>query len=230
MPVLTVALTGGIATGKSVVAGVLRRRGCFVESADLVARGLMNPGRKAWREAVAHFGPSILNPDRTINRPKLAAIIFADEAERRFLNSIVHPLVMAGKRRTVRKLEKLGRRRIFVSEAALTVEAGLAGFFDKVIVTDCPVELQVRRLMARDGLKRPDALRRIRAQMPRAARLRQADYIVDASGTQERTIEQAEEVASRLREDYQRLRAGNVKRGPDRQRLRTEARPPKAAP
>lgn len=230
MPVLTVALTGGIATGKSVVARVLRRRGCFVESADLAARSLMNPGRKAWRQVVAHFGPSILNPDRTINRPKLAAVVFSDAAERRFLDSVVHPLVMAGRRRTVRRLEKLGRRTIFVSEAALTLEAGFAGFFDRIIVTDCPRDLQVRRLMERDGLSRPAALRRIRAQMPRYAKLRRGDYIIDTSGTLEETIAQTEDVAVRLREDYRRLCLGEPKQRGEGARLRTGARRPKEAP
>jgi dephospho-CoA kinase len=231
MPVLTVALTGGIATGKSVVARVLKRRGCFVESADLAARGLMSPGRPAWKQVAAHFGPTVLNPDRTINRPRLASIIFSNEAERRFLDSVVHPLVMAEKQRTVRRLEKPGRRRIYVSEAALTLEAGFAGFFDRIIVTDCPVALQVRRLMERDGLERPDALRRVHAQLPRAARLRRADYVIDTSGTMQRTVQQAEEVAARLGEDCRRKRdAGNAKGGSDGPRLRTGARRPKAGP
>jgi len=230
MAVLKVALTGGIATGKSVVARVLKRHGCFVESADLIARGLMSPGRRAWREVAEHFGPSILNPDRTISRSKLASIVFSVEAERRFLNSVVHPLVMAEKLRTIRRLEKLSRGRIFVSEAALTLEAGLAGFFDRIIVTDCPVELQVRRLMDRDGLSRADARRRIHAQLPRAARVRRADYIIDTSGTLERTIGQAEQVVARLREDYRRLRAGGAEFGGDGLRLRTAGRRRKAGP
>ena len=231
MPVLTVALTGGIATGKSVVARVLKRRGFFVESADLVARRLMEPGRPAWRRVVAHFGPPILNPDRTIDRPKLASIIFSDERERRFLDSVVHPLVMAEKIKAVRRLGKLGRRRIYVSEAALTLEAGFAGFYDKIIVTDCPVALQVRRLMERDGLERRDALRRIHAQLPRAARRRRADYIIDTSGTLERTIEQAEEVAVRLRADSRRKQdPGGANSGRNRRPIRIGVRRPKAAP
>ncbi len=214
MPVLTVALTGGIATGKSVVARVLKGRGCFVEAADLVARELMRPGRRAWKQIVAHFGPSVLNPDRTIDRPGLAAIIFSSPGERRFLDGAVHPLVMAERLRTVRRLEKLGGRRIYVSEAALTLEAGFAGFFDRIIVTDCPVALQVRRLMERDGLARAAARRRVRAQLPRAARLRRADYIIDTSGSVEATIAQAEAVAASLREDYRRLREAGEKIAP----------------
>lgn len=230
MSVLTVALTGGIATGKSVVADVLLRRACYVESADRVARELMNPGRKAWREIVAHFGTSILNPDRSVNRRRLASIIFSDEGERRFLNSVIHPKVMAGKRQTVRRLEKLGRQKIFVSEAALTVEAGFAGFFDKMIVTDCPREVQVRRLMERDGIGRREALRKIRAQLPGAARRRLADYVIDTSGPMEQTVKQAEEVYQRLRRDSRQKQRRERAQADGGRRLRTAARRPKAGP
>ena len=229
MRVLTVALTGGIATGKSVVASVLRRRGFTVDSADLLARGLMSPGRKAWREITRRFGTSILNPDRTIDRPKLAAVIFGDEAERRFVNSVVHPLVLAEKRKTVRRLEKSGRDAIYVSEAALTLEAGFAAFYDRIVVTDCPRRLQVRRLMERSGLSLAEARKRVRAQLPRAARLRQAEYVIDTSGTLERTIEQSEEVADRLTEDGRLLLAGKELRG-GRRRLTTGGRRRRAAP
>lgn len=230
MPVLTVALTGGIATGKSLVAAVLRRRGCHVESADLVARGLLSPGRKAWREVVKHFGPSILSSDRSINRTKLAAIVFSDPAERRFLDSLIHPLVMAEKKKTVRRLAKAGRRRIYVSEAALTLEAGYDGFFDRIIVTDCPRPLQIRRLMARGRLGRRDALRRVRAQLPRRAKLRMADYIIDTAGTPEQTIARAEEVAVRLREDSRRRQRGETFRRDKRARIRIGGRRPGAGP
>jgi dephospho-CoA kinase len=230
MTVLTVALTGGIATGKSVVAGVLKRRGCFVESAALGARGLMSPGRKAWRQVVGHFGPAILNPDRTINRAKLAAIIFSSERERGFLDSVVHPLVMAEKRKTVLRLGKSGRHKIYVSEAALTLEADFAGFFDRIIVTDCPRRLQISRLMERNGLSRSDALSRIRAQLRRSARLRQADYVIDTSGSLERTIEQAEAAAAGLKQDYKRRFCGLALRDNGGRRLRTGVRRQRAAP
>jgi dephospho-CoA kinase len=230
MSVLTVALTGGIATGKSVVAAVLRRCGCHVESADRVARELLNPGRKAWREVVAHFGPAVLNPDRSVNRRKLALIIFADEAERRFLNSIVHPLVMAEKKRTVRRLARFGRPKIYVSEAALTVEAGFAGFFNRLIVTDCPRAVQVKRLMERDGISRREALRRVRAQAPAAARRRLADFIIDTSGSVEDTVRQAKELCETLRrEARQKQRGTKIAIGSGR-RLKRAARRPEEAP
>jgi dephospho-CoA kinase len=203
-----VALTGGIATGKSVVARVLEAHGCHVHSADRIAHELMKPGRPAWRQIVAHFGPRILNHNRTINRSALGAIIFAAERERRFLNQIVHPLVMKEKRLAIRRLEKKGTRRIFVSEAALTIESGFAPFFDKVIVVHCPQSIQVKRLQERDRITRREALRKIRSQMPSALKAERADYLIDTSGTLEETVAQAERVYRRLAANYRQKRAG----------------------
>jgi len=230
MSVLTVALTGGIATGKSIVAEVLHERGCHVESADRVARELLDPGRAAWREVVAHFGKSILNPDRTVDRRRLAAIIFAEDKERRCLNHILHPRVMAQKKRTIRGLERLGRSAIFVSEAALTVEAGFADFFDKLIVTDCPRAVQVARLMARDGIGRAQALRRLRAQLPGEARRRLADYLIDTAGPIEQTRKQAAEVYESLRRDLREKTRRERVRGSAGGWLKTAGRRPKGAP
>ena len=199
---LIVALTGGIASGKSVVAEVFLRHGCAVQSADDVAHELMEPGRPAWEKAVAHFGPEILNPDRTINRTALGKIVFENHVERHFLDDLVHPLVLEVQQATIAGLEAEGRARIFVSEAALTIEAGFAEFFDKIVVTYCPEELQILRLMERDGTGREDALSRIRSQMPAEEKLTYADYVIDTSGGLADTIEEAEEVYEELLLDF----------------------------
>lgn len=204
MPMLTVALTGGIATGKSVVARVLKKRGCYVHSADRVAHRLIAPGRPAWREIVAHFGRSILNPDQTINRRRLGKIVFASRKERQFLNRLIHPLVLEKKRETIRRLEKGGRYKIFVSEAALTIEAGIARFFDRVVVVTCPRSTQLERLINRDGISRAEALQRIRSQMPPGRKLKHADYVIETSGPLEETIAQSEELYVRLLADYRK--------------------------
>jgi dephospho-CoA kinase len=205
---LIVALTGGIATGKSVIAAYLKKRGCYIHHADLAARDLMKPGRPAWKAVIQHFGSGILNPDGSVNRPRLGQVIFSNQAEREYLNRLIHPLVLARKKRVIRRLEKSGRYRIFVSEAALTIEAGFTSLFDKIIVAHCPEEIQVRRLMERDGLGRRDARRRIGSQMPAAEKLRQADYIIDTSGTLEETARQTEWVYRRLLCDDQKKRRG----------------------
>ncbi len=199
---LLVSLTGGIATGKSVVAQVLRKKGCYIHSADQVAHRLIKPSRPAWRQIVAHFGPRILNPDGTVNRSKLGEIIFSRPKERLFLNRLIHPLVLKKKAETVRRLERSGRYQIYVSEAALTVEAGFHGFFDKVVVVTCDPSIQLQRLIDRDGLRRDQALKKIRSQMASEEKIRYADYVIDTSGPLEDTIAKSEKLFRHLKEDY----------------------------
>lgn len=194
-------MTGGIASGKSVVAGLLEEKGCFVHSADKAAHELMSPGRPAWKKIVARFGRDILREDRTVDRARLGPAVFSDPAARRFLDRLIHPLVLAEQERIVRRLEREGRVRIFVSEAALTVEAGYARHFDRVVVVHCAKTEQVRRLRERDGISRAAALRKIGAQMPRKEKLRHADYAIDTTGPLAETVEQTEQVFARLFQD-----------------------------
>ncbi len=204
---LIVALTGGIATGKSIVAEVLARQGCFIHSSDQTARQLMEPGQPAWEKIVARFGKKILHPDQTIDRPALGRIIFNDEQARAFLNHLVHPLVLEKKKVAIERLAKEGRVKIFISEAALTIEAGFAGFFDKVIVVYCQPEIQIRRLMDRDRIGRAEALKKIRTQMPAEDKRRFADYVIDSSGTIGETIAQSEDVYKNLLKDYKKKKS-----------------------
>ncbi len=195
---LTVALTGGIACGKSVVAGILREKGCFVHSADLAARELMSPGTDVWRAVVEHFGRDILGPDDAIDRRRLGAIVFADAAERSFLNALVHPRVLDRMRELVAEEKRLGRHKIFVSEAALVFEAGFAPFFDRIVVVSCREDVRLARLMARDGIGRDAALRKIAAQIPQAEKVGRADYVIDTSGTLAETVDATERVHAML--------------------------------
>ncbi len=200
---LLVSLTGGIATGKSVVAGVFQNLGCYIHHADEVAHRLMEPGTPAWKKIVDHFGEEILNRDGSINRPKLGAIVFSNQEERGFLNSLIHPLVMKKKKDVIRRLREEGQYKIFISEAALTLEAGFVAFFDKVVVVFCQPEIQIRRLMERDSISRKQALRRIHAQMTPEEKTKYADYIIDSSGTLEETVEQTERIFRNLILDYE---------------------------
>jgi len=200
---LTAALTGGIATGKSVVAKVLEELGCYIHRADKIAHELMEPGKPAWKKIVAHFGQRILNQDKTINRSRLGEVIFAHKKERAFLNRLIHPLVLEEKKKAIDRLEKDGRYKIFVSEAALTIEAGFTGFFDKVIIVFCKKKIQVKRLMARDKISRAVALKKIKSQIEPEKKLRYADYIIDTSGSIESTLEQTERVYRNLVLDYE---------------------------
>lgn len=198
---LTVALTGGIAVGKSVVASRLRDLGCFLHDADRAAHALMMPDGHAWREVAAHFGPGVLAPDRTIDRRRLGEIIFGDERERRFLDELIHPLVMDEIRQAVEAEEIKGKTRIFVSEAALTIEAGFAPFFDRVVVVWCRPEVQLRRLMDRDHIDAELAGRKIKSQMDLEEKKKHGHYLIDTSGGLGETIEQTDRLYGRLLKD-----------------------------
>jgi len=199
--VLLVALTGGIACGKSVIGRLLLEKGCFVHSADTAAREVMSPGTDVWRTVADHFGSGILREDGTIDRAKLGAIIFSDDKERAFLNGLVHPRIFERIKEMVARLEKEGRHTIFVSEAALVVEAGFARFYDKIVVAHCDRDIQVRRLMERDGIGRAEALKKIGSQLGQEEKLKHADYTIETSGTLAETIEQTERVYAMLVQD-----------------------------
>jgi len=201
---LIVALTGGIATGKSIIAKSLEDLGCYVHYADQIAHQFMEPERPTWKKIVSHFGSGILNSDKTINRKKLGALVFADEKKRNFLNQLIHPLVLEEKKKIIDKLEKDSHYKIFVSEAALTIESGFADFFDKIIVVFCREEIQIKRLMERDNINREDALKKIGSQMPSEEKLKRADYVIDSSGSVQNTVEQTEKVFLSLMFDYER--------------------------
>lgn len=197
---LTVGLTGGIATGKSFVLGVLRELGCEVIDADAVARQVVEPGRPAHREIVAHFGPAILQPDETIDRAKLGAIIFADKAEREKLNAIVHPRVFEAQADWLREVGARDPAAIAVIDAALMIETGSYRRFDKLVVVWCEPQLQLDRLMARNNLSLAEATARIAAQMPSAEKLRFADYSIDTTRGFEDTRRQVEALYATLRD------------------------------
>ena len=209
---LIVALTGGIATGKSVVAEVFRDLGCFVQHADEIAHQLMEPGESAWKKIVSHFGEDILNKeDRTVDRARLGAIVFQDEEERQFLNNLLHPLVINKRKDVIRKLQREGEYKIFISEAALTLEAGFAPFFDKIVVVHCGPEIQIKRLMERDHIGREEALKKMDTQMSSEEKIEHADYLIDSSRSLEETLEQTERVYRNLMQDYELKLKGTKK-------------------
>jgi len=200
---LVTALTGGIATGKSVVSQIFKDLGCFIHKADEAAHTIMLPGGPAYKKIVDHFGPEILHPDDTIDRQKLGHIVFSHKKELHFLNSIIHPLILAEKEESIQRVSKDGNHKIFISEAALTIEAGYSDLFDKIIMTFCQGDDQIRRLMKRDQIPKKAALQKIQAQMPLEKKMSYADYLIDTSGTINQTIEQTERVFRQLLHDYE---------------------------
>jgi dephospho-CoA kinase len=195
---LRLGLTGGIASGKTAVAAMLREMGFAVLDADSLAHKLIEPGEAAYDQVVAEFGPAIIDSDNRINRAKLAAIVFADAAKLARLNAIVHPLVETAVHRQFAEWSRNGTRDAAFVEAALLVEAGYQKDLDGLVITWCRPEQQLERLRAR-GFSDEDARRRIAAQMPVADKLRYATERIDCSGSLEDTRKQVEVLAAKLR-------------------------------
>lgn len=206
---LLVALTGGIATGKSVASQVFAELGCYVFHADKAAHDLMLPHSQVWAKIVDRFGDNILNPDSTIDRSRLGKQVFSRPKDRIFLNELIHPLVYEQKKAAVARLRESGQHKIFISEAALTIEAGYIHEFDKVVITTCDPTIQIQRLMERDNITEPEALQKIQSQMDLLEKEKYADYVIQTSGTMLSTVEQTEQVFRYLLQDYQLLCGGS---------------------
>lgn len=192
-----VALTGGIATGKSFVRARLAERGVPTIDADTLARAVVEPGTPALAAIRARFGAGVMAADGTLDRQALGAIVFADPAARLDLEAIVHPAVRAA---TTSWFEHLDPAVPFaVADIPLLYEVGRDRDFDEVIVAACPPSVQLERLMARDGLTAGAAQARIDAQWPIAEKVRRADYVIDTGGTPASTREQVDALLARLR-------------------------------
>lgn len=178
---LKVGLTGSIAVGKSFVLGVLRDLGARTLDADVVAREVVEPGTAGLTAVFDEFGAGILNPDGSLNRAELGSLVFADEAKRQKLNSILHPFIISRQDEIMRHWEKETPEAIAVVDAALMIESGGYKRFDKLIVVHCQPEMQIERLMKRDNIPREEAERRINAQMPQEEKKKHADYLIDTS-------------------------------------------------
>ena len=196
---LKVGLTGSIAVGKTFVCEVFRELGCAVIDADQVARDVVEPGTKGLELVVEAFGESVLRDDETLDRAKLGSIVFADDKKRLLLNSIVHPLVFEVQDRWMREREKVDPHGIAIVDAALMIESGGFRRFDKLIVVWCESELQLQRLMARDGLSRADAEKRIASQMSQEEKKRYADFLIDTSSGFDDTRRQTQSVFRQLK-------------------------------
>jgi len=192
-----IGLTGGIASGKSSVAAILRELGFDVIFADEISRRLLDPGQAAYDEAIREFGREIVLADGTLDRKKIATIVFGDRGKLDRLNAMIHPRVEAQILKQFGEWEREGKRVVFV-EAALLVEAGYMKNLDGLVVTWCRPEQQMERLAAR-GMTEKDARARIAAQMPVEEKLKLATYKIDCSGSMEETRRQVEELAKTLR-------------------------------
>ena len=193
---LRVALTGGIATGKSHVLAALQRRGVPCLDADELAHGVMAPGTEATMAIAERFG-DVLAADGSVDRRKLGPLVFADASARRELEAIVHPAVYRAIAAGLRGFELLGDTPLVVVDIPLLYETGRAGDFTRVIATVCSPKTQLHRLTLR-GLSAEAAQQRLAAQLPADEKARRADYTIDTDGSFADTERQVEDVLAQL--------------------------------
>ncbi|MFW6774687.1 dephospho-CoA kinase [Nocardioides sp. CPCC 205120] len=193
---MRIGLTGGVASGKSTVAAVLRELGAVVVDSDLLARQVVEPGTPGLAAVVEEFGPSVLADDGALDRAALGAIVFADPDRRVALEGILHPLIRAA----AAELEAAaGPGTLVVHDIPLLVETGQQGRFDAVVVVDVPVEVQVARMTGDRGWTEADARARIAAQATREERLAVATHVIDNTGTRDDLHQRVVEVIDELR-------------------------------
>jgi dephospho-CoA kinase len=194
---LRVALTGGIATGKSYVLDQFRKRGIPCLDADELAHGVTASGTEATAAIAERFGHAVLGVDGSVDRAKLGPVVFADPSARKDLEAIVHPAVYRAIAAGVRGFELLGSYPFAIVDIPLLFETGAQDQFDKVIVTACPPAVQLARLLER-GLTVEDARRRLAAQWPTSEKAARADFVIATDGSFAETDRQVEKVFNAL--------------------------------
>ena len=196
---LRVGLTGGLASGKSLIARELARLGCHVIDADALGHEVLLPSGEAYVPVVREFGEAILDADGAINRQKLSAIVFDNPERLKALTAIVHPAVRRLGDARKAAFEHHDPGGILIYEAAILVETGGFRDFDKLIVASCPEEIQIERAMSRDGSTREAVVARMRRQLPLSEKIRHADFVIETGGSKEQTIERTRQVYEELR-------------------------------
>jgi dephospho-CoA kinase len=192
-------LTGGIASGKSTVAAAFKALGARIIDADKIGHELLRSSSPAFPEIVAAFGPNILSPEGEIDRGCLGPQVFADPAKLRQLDAILHPHIIDRVEQRAREYYAQDPSAVVIVDAALIYEAGIGGHFRKMIVVWCWPEQQIARLIAKAGMTREEAQKRIESQMPAEEKRRRADFVIDCSGSLEETRRQAEALYPQLR-------------------------------
>ena len=201
---LKVGLTGGIATGKSLVGSMFAELGAHLIDADKIGHELMAPGAPVYEELVKRFGSEILNPDKTVNRGKLAELAFDQRRPRIYeLNGLLHPGIIQRYEKRMEEIAASEPNAIVMLEAALLLEAGLRKRFDRIVVVSCKPQQRIERWEQRQHVDaesaRREVTRRMMAQAPQEAKIQVADFVIDNSGTIEQTRAQVEKVFAELK-------------------------------
>jgi dephospho-CoA kinase len=190
---MNIGLTGGIACGKSTVSRMLASRGAIIIDADILAREVVEPGAPALLEVVRTFGPEILHGDGTLNRKELGRLVFEDAVRRKQLEELLHPAIIKLMQERMAEAERLQPDKLVVADVPLLFETQMEDLFQEVLVVAADPDVQLERLMTRNGLSREEAEQRILAQMPLEWKKEWADAVIDNSGAPEETEQQVEQ-------------------------------------
>jgi len=201
-----IGLTGGIGSGKSTVAKIFSRLGADVIDADKIAREIVEPGKITWKRLVSEFGKEMLNDDETLNRSLLAKVVFEDKTKRARLNSIMHPRIQEEIISRIDKYRSDNKAKVVIIEAALLVERkGLLKLLDKLIVVSVDEKSRISRIKKRDNLSSEEILSRIRSQISDDQKVKLADFVVDNTGSIERTELQVKKILKTIQTSTDRV-------------------------
>ncbi|CAM3372677.1 dephospho-CoA kinase [Paenibacillus lupini] len=193
MKLMKIGLTGGIATGKSTVAAMLVERGALLVDADQVAREVVMPGEPALEAVASTFGQAVIHTDGTLNRKALGEIVFNNRDQLMQLESILHPAIRNRMQQRIRQYEEQDPKQLVVADIPLLYETGQEELYEGIMVVYVPQQLQLTRLMERNGLVQEEALRRIGLQMNIEQKRSRADWVIDNSSSLEETKRQVDE-------------------------------------
>jgi dephospho-CoA kinase len=173
-----VGLTGGIGSGKSTVAAMFSKRGAYVIDYDELAHYVVEPDKPAWKDIVEFFGESVLKEDRTLDRPRMGEIVFADKDKRKKLESFIYPRLAEEYSNRISKILEKDHDAIIIADVPLLFETGMQNMFEKIILVYATREQQLSRTIERGGLDKENALRRLEAQMPLDEKITRSDYVI----------------------------------------------------
>lgn len=180
---LKVGLTGGVASGKTMVLNLFEELGAQVIDADAISHEVVRPHLPAWKKIVEHFGKEYLNPDLTLNRGMLRKIVFTDDTQRKVLENIIHPEILKEIRLRCKQIEELYPKAVLIVDIPLLIEIGLVNEYNKIILVYVDKETQIKRIIGRYGISKDEALKILGAQIPMEEKIQFADFVIDNKGT-----------------------------------------------
>jgi len=199
-----IGLTGGIGSGKSSVAEMFKDEGAYVIDFDYLARVVVEPDTPAWRDIVDYFGPEILSPDRTLNRSKLAEIVFSDAQSRKALEGFIHPRIFDKRDALLKDIKKQDPHAVVIIDVPLLFELSLSRKFEKVVLVYVSRDVQIERAIKRGVLTEKEVEKRLKAQIPVEEKKLLSDYIINNEGSLKNTRDQVRKVIHELKKLKQR--------------------------